>query len=141
MVALDSYSRHDWTFITSFIVNFLSRFVSGLSLGVGSFHDWLSVDVSGPISQVKDKEKNREDDARDLVHFANPVVGLLYAFCDVFAIHPGEPHLWLRGRGRCRTCVRSALGDGSQSRLLGYVYRISGADDVERVVGLFGEGG
>lgn len=62
-------------------------------MGVGPPDGWLSVDVSGPVGQVEDEEEHRKDDARDLIHFADSVVGLLDPFADVLAIHSGEPNL------------------------------------------------
>lgn len=45
----------------------------------------LAVDVRGPIDQVEDEEQHREDDAWDLVHSADAVVGL-YGF-HVIVVH------------------------------------------------------
>lgn len=48
----------------------------------------LSVDIRGPVAQVEDEEQHWENDARDLVHFADTVVGLLGLRVGV--IHPVE---------------------------------------------------
>lgn len=114
-------------------------------MGVGPPDGWLPVDVSGPVSQVEDEEEDRKYDARYLVHFADSVVGLLDTIADVLAVHPGQPHRLGRGQSRGlgldwdRGGAGSALSDGGQSRFFSHAHRVSGAYDVKRVVGLFGE--
>lgn len=112
-------------------------------MGVGPPDGWLPVDVCGPVGQVEDEEEHGKDDAWDLVHFADSVVGLLDPFADVLAIHSGETHLsdrLGRGRGRGRGGAGSTLRDGGQPRFFSNAHGISSAHDVKRVVSLFGEG-
>lgn len=74
-------------------------YISGSVMGIGPPDGWLPVDIRGPVSQVENEEEHRKDDARDLVHFADSVVGLLDAVADVLTIHSGQPHWLSRGWG------------------------------------------
>lgn len=103
----------------------------------GPFDGRRSVDVSGPVRQVEDEEEDGEDDARDLVHFADAIVRLP-PLRHIFAIHFGQPHL-SNGLGRGGS-GSGALGDGGQSGVFGHAHAVGGSHDVKSVVGLFGEG-
>lgn len=75
------------------------------SVGVVCLYDGrLPVHVCGPVAQVEDEEKDGENDARYLVHFADSVVRLL-GFC-VGIIHSMEIGVF----GRC--AGRSTLRNG-----------------------------
>lgn len=41
---------------------FHNRYISGSVMGIGPPDGWLPVDISGPVSQVEDKEEHRKDD-------------------------------------------------------------------------------
>jgi len=68
------------------------------------FNDWFSVQVSGPIDEVKTPEKHREHDPGDAVDLTDAVEGLLVllglGFCCVFV-----------------GLVQATLGNGGQRRV------------------------